>query len=217
MPPTPERQVHGQRAGGDDLDLPERARIAQAHNAPVAVGLGNGGNGGVEIPLARRGHLGGFRRFHIGRSRLLNRFFSSLGRHIRIGALWNLNYRCRAYWAITLDSSTATFSPLAWVPRPPTSVFPTPGPHYLSGPVIAKSYLLAFAVSRPAPSPAGEIMGSRFARGTSALWLHPACGHSHTRPPGVQPGSKGCPPAGARQPGGLITSSNDPGWLPRLC
>ena len=78
-----QRQVHRQRAGGDDVDLPERAGVAQAHDAAVAVGLGDGGDGGVEIALAGGGEFGGFGGFRIGSN---NSFLGSLGWHSRVFA-----------------------------------------------------------------------------------------------------------------------------------
>ena len=47
-----QRQVHGQRARGDDFDFDQRPRVAQAHDAAIAVGLGDGGDGGFQF--ARR-------------------------------------------------------------------------------------------------------------------------------------------------------------------
>ena len=65
-----ERQVHRQRAGGNDLDFDLRPRVAQAHDAAFAVTFGDGGNGGFEFPRVRRGGFG-----------LGSGFFSSFGCH----------------------------------------------------------------------------------------------------------------------------------------
>ena len=79
-----QRQVHGQRAGGDDLDLPERTRVAQAHDAAVAVGLGDGGNGGVQVALTRGGSFGGLGGFRFRRGRFLSNPFDSFRWHILV-------------------------------------------------------------------------------------------------------------------------------------
>ncbi len=56
-----QRQVHRQRAGGNDFDALFGTGVAQAHDAAIAVGLGDGGNGGFQIALRGR------RRFLIRR------------------------------------------------------------------------------------------------------------------------------------------------------
>jgi len=91
-----QRQVQRQGAGGDDLDSPERSRVTQAHDAPVTIGSGNGGNGGIQIALARGGCLGSFGRPGIGG----HKFFSSFGRHICVYVIVNLTDNRWLYWDI---------------------------------------------------------------------------------------------------------------------
>ncbi len=58
-----EREVHRQRAGGNDINLRLRARVAQAHDAAVAVGFGNGRDGGIKVATAGGSDFGGFGGF----------------------------------------------------------------------------------------------------------------------------------------------------------
>ena len=60
-------EVHGQRAGGDDLDLLQGMGVAQAHDAAFAIGLGDGRNGGIEFPLAGGGEARSLGGFGVGR------------------------------------------------------------------------------------------------------------------------------------------------------
>ncbi len=53
-----ERQVQRERAGRNHVNFDQRPGIAEAHDAAFAITLGDGGNGGVEFALVRRGGLG---------------------------------------------------------------------------------------------------------------------------------------------------------------
>ena len=74
--PDAQRQVERERAGGDHVDFDLRAGISQPHDASVAVGFGDAGNGRVEIALARWGNPGG-----LGRLRFDGRLFKCLRGH----------------------------------------------------------------------------------------------------------------------------------------
>src|ERR1035437_10267447 len=98
-----QRKVHRQGAGRNDLDLSQGTGVAEAHDTAVAVGFGDGRNGGIEVALARRGQFGGFRCFRVGGGRFLNILFGGLGWHNRIRVVWNLTQIRESCWAILLN------------------------------------------------------------------------------------------------------------------
>ena len=69
-------KVQRQRSRGDHFDLALRAGLAQTHDAAFAVGLGDGGDGRVQLALARGGNPGG-----VGGFRLRDRSFNGFRGH----------------------------------------------------------------------------------------------------------------------------------------
>src|ERR1039458_8778778 len=79
-PADAERQVQRERAGRNHVNFDQRPGIAEAHDAAFAVTLGDGGNGGVEFALVRRGGFG-----------FSGRFF---------GNFWRHNFSFRSPWLL---------------------------------------------------------------------------------------------------------------------
>ena len=68
-------EVQRERAGRNHVNLDQRPRVAEAHDAAFAVAFGDGGDGGFEFALVRRSGLGFSGRF-FGNFRRHNFFLS---------------------------------------------------------------------------------------------------------------------------------------------
>ena len=104
-----QRQIKRERAGGDHINLRLRARVAQPHDAPVTIGLGDGRNGGVQLALAGGGEFGNFSSF-----RFEGGFFNGFrGHKIPLRFLIRNNGRARASQLLPCRFEPASFSSAA--------------------------------------------------------------------------------------------------------